>query len=753
MKYNFTLQRWAGPYMTEEGVSLRRYSRSNPSKIRNIFTLSALLLALFACEYSPLNDPYPGSEAEDNVFYTSFNESLQTLDPARSYYAYEYQFISQIYEPPLQYHYLKRPYVLAPLTATALPEVDNFAADGTKLAETVPDEQVNYTLYTVQIKPNIYYQPHPAFAKDEQDHYYYHNLTAEDLSEQGIQTLRDFQHVGTRELTAEDYVYQIKRLAAPQVQSPIYGLMSEYIDGLKAYGEGLSQAYDKLTKTEQFPYLDLRNYPLTGVKVLDRYRYQIKIKGKYPQFSYWLAMPFFSPMPWEADRFYSQPGMASRNISLDWEPVGTGAYMITENNPNRRIILSRNPNVHLETYPSEGSKGDAAKGLLEDAGKPLPFIDKAIFSLEKESIPRWNKFLQGYYDRSVITSDNFDQAISIDTRGQPRLSKQMNSREINLQSSVEPAIFYLGFNMLNEVVGGYSELARKLRQAISIAIDYEEYISIFLNGRGVVASGPIPPGIFGYTADQSGMNPYVYKSQDNQVGRKSLIQAKLLLAQAGYPNGRDIKTGNPLILNYDVAASGAPEEKAVFDWMVKQFEKLDIALNIRATQYNRFQEKIRNGTVQIFNLGWSADYPDPENFLFLLYGPNSVFEYGGQNTTNYQNPDYDRLFNRIKNIPNSPKRLAIINQMVRNLQRDAPMIWGYYPKTFVLSHDWMGPTKPSQFALNTLKYSKLNPINRDSYQRQWNQPILWPISVAIILFILVCLGLGFHYCKKQHRQT
>ena len=87
-------------------------------------------------------------------------------------------------------------------------------------------------------------------------------------------------------------------------------------------------------------------------QVIDRYHYQIKIHGFYPQFKYWLAMPFFAPIPWEAIHFYSQQGMAEHNITLDWYPVGTGPYLLTENNPNRQMVLTRNPNFHGELYPT-----------------------------------------------------------------------------------------------------------------------------------------------------------------------------------------------------------------------------------------------------------------------------------------------------------------------------------------------------------------------------------------------------------------
>ena len=67
------------------------------------------------------------------IFFSSFSERPKHLDPARSYSSNEWAFISQVYEPPLQYHYLRRPYVLVPLTAASMPEIRHYAADGSLL--------------------------------------------------------------------------------------------------------------------------------------------------------------------------------------------------------------------------------------------------------------------------------------------------------------------------------------------------------------------------------------------------------------------------------------------------------------------------------------------------------------------------------------------------------------------------------------------------------------------------------------------
>jgi len=599
---------------------------SSRSKIL-IFILVAFLHN--ACSDGAWNNPYPNENSNDasNVIYSSFSERPKRLDPVSSYSSNEYQFIAQIYEPPLQYHYLLRPYTLVPLTAHQMPVVRYFGENEVLVDENAVDS-IKYSEYTIKISKGIMFQPHPAFAVTEQGDAAYLNLTAGDLN--GIHTLGDFEQTGTRELTAEDYVYQIKRIASPYLHSPIAGVMREYILGFDEFREQASELYPD----PNAGWHDLRKVRLAGVSVVDRYTYRIRIKGKYPQLVYWMAMPFFAPMPWEAEMFYAQEGMEERNISLNWYPVGTGPYMLTENNPNLRMVMETNPNFHDERYPSNGEPGDREKGLLKDAGKKLPLVSKAVYSLEKETIPYWSKFLQGYYDASGVSSDSFDQAIQFGSGGDVQLTDLMIDKGIQLETAVQTSIFYMGFNMRDPVVGGDSEQARLLRRAIAIAVDYEEYISIFANGRGVAGHGPIPPGIFGNIEGEGGINPFVYDWKFDEPKRKDAEVAKQLMQQAGYTDGIDPNTKKPLVLNFDTPSAG-PDAKAQLNWMRKQYQKLGIQLVIRATDYNRFQEKMRNGTSQIFQWGWNADYPDPENFFFLLYGPNSKVEHHGENAANY----------------------------------------------------------------------------------------------------------------------
>jgi ABC-type transport system substrate-binding protein len=672
-----------------------------------------------------MNTPYPGSEARAKVLYSAFSERPKHLDPARSYSSNEVEFTGQIYEPPLQYHFLKRPYTLIPLTAEAVPKPRYLDAKGKPLADNAPQAAIAESVYEIRIKPGIRYQPHPAFSRDAAGRYRYHALDANATADKN--QISDFAHSGTRELIAADYVYQIKRLASPKLSSPIYGLMAEHIVGLKALGETL----EKASKARPEANLNLNDFPLAGAEVVDRYTYRIHIKGKYPQFIYWLAMPFFAPVPWEAEVFYAQPGMADKNLTLDWQPVGTGPYYLAENDPNRRMVLKRNPHFHGETYPVDGADAaDQAAGLLRDAGKPLPLVDEVVFSLEKETIPYWSKFLQGYYDSSGISSDSFDQAVQFSAGGDPQLTGSMQAKDIHLITTVQASLWYVGFNMLDPVVGGLGEDRRKLRQALSIAFDYDEFISIFLNGRGILAQGPIPPGLFGYVDGVAGLNPYVYEARDGSIVRRPLAVAKGLLAEAGYPNGRNAKTGEPLVLYFDTMASG-PDAKSRLDWMKKQLDKLNVQLVVRGTDYNRFQDKIRKGNAQLFEWGWNADYPDPENFFFLLYGPHKKVASGGENAANYDSAEFNLLFERMKDMDNGPARQQVIDAMLEIVRRDAPWIFAYYPKSFALRHGWVQNVKPNLMANNTLKYRRVDPALREARRAEWNQPVLWPIALMV----------------------
>ena len=260
----------------------------------------------------------------------------------------------------------------------------------------------------------------------------------------------------------------------------------------------------------------------------------------YPQLLYWFTMPFTAPVPWEAVEHWD--GEEGRAFFKD-HPVGAGPFRITEFVRQSHITLERNPNfygllhpdwrVPAATYPSDGEPEDAALGRLDPAyvGQALPFLERVEFPIEKEDIPSFNKFLQGYYDASGILQESFDKMVH-----EGALSEEMKTSGMQLEKSVDPDVYYIGFNMDDPVVGAPGgEKSRKLRQAMSLVVDAREFARVFNNGRGVPAQSPLPPGIFGYEADY--VNPF------RQV---DLARAKQLLAEAGYANGIDPATGKPL---------------------------------------------------------------------------------------------------------------------------------------------------------------------------------------------------------------
>lgn len=705
--------------------------------IKRISTVIVSLISL-ACTDGALNNPYVQKEDNGKVIYTVFSERPKHLDPAKAYSSNEYAIIAQVYEPLFQYHYLKRPYQLEPLLAQSMPRVRYFDAQNKPLDEAALATDIAYSEYLLTIRKGVKFQPHPSF------NLVLHKTLPEDWAGDDLYRLP----LATRVLTSDDFIYQIKRLADPATQSPIAGLMGGYIIGFNDFSKkqkALQTQFPQLRKAQR-----LQAESMMGVRKINEQQFIIRIKGKYPQFINWLAMPFFSPMAWEADEFYSHQILLKKNMSLDWFPVGTGPYFLKENNPNRRMVLLKNPNFHDDFYPSQGTAESLSAGLLADAGKQLPLTDKVIFSLEKESIPYWNKFLQGYYDSSGISSDSFDQAVVFSAIGGVGLTDNMRARDIGLQTAVTTSTHYLGFNMLDDVVGGYTQKNKKLRQAISIVMDYEEYISIFQNGRGVPSQSIIPPGIFGHVGGQQGVNPVVYEWRGKAV-RRTVSQAKELLTAAGYENGIDSATGKPLVLYFDSMDSG-PDSKARLNWLRKQFDKLNIQLVIRGTDYNRFQEKMRNGNAQMFMWAWNADYPDPENFLFLLYGKNAKAVHGGENAANYQNAEFDALFEQMSTMDNTPQRQAIIDKMINITQQDAAWLWGFHPKAFSLHHAWYKNGNPNLMANNKTKYINIDPVLRANYQAKWNKPVYWPLAIVLLVFLCLLIPAYLIY-RRIERST
>jgi len=712
--------------------------------------IAPLMAGLAGCS-EVVNSPHPHGSEKTNTLFTSFQERPKYLDPVSSYSNNETPWMLQIYEPLLGYHYLKRPYTLEGKTTVGMPEVRFLDKDGKPLPDDAPADRIATSVYTLKLKPGIKFQPHPAFARRADGSYLYHDLTPADI--EGKFEINDFPlndaATTTRELTADDYVYQLKRLASPYVPtpSPLYGLLNQYIVDLKGLGGRLRAEHKqalagKSPRDLHLPWRDLRDVRFDGARALDAQTLEIRVAGKYLQFKFWMALSFFAPVPWEADKFYAQRGMADHALTLNQWPVGTGAFMLVEQSPNR-YVMERNPNYRREPYPCEGVPGDQEQGWLDDCGKPTPFVDRVISTIEKERQPLEAKIIQGYYDVPQIERLDDGFKLQQEIRDQTGRFKLLQEHGIQLPTSVEPNSWYMGFNWLDPVVGKGStpeqqERNRKLRQAISIVTDWEEYASVFFDtyGDAETAMSPVAPGLFGYRTGCDGINPVTHVCQDGRPQRRSIEEAKKLLAEAGYPGGRDAKTGTPLVMYYDSSGVG-PAYQARLDWQQKQMRKLDIQLEIRAADYNRFQDRMRKGQAQIFFWGWNADYPDPENFLFLLNSTQSKVKFDGENAANYDNPEYDKLYDEMKNLPDGPQRQALIDKMVQIVQNDAVWMFGIFPGATGVYQTWVKNAKPSLILKDQAKYLRIDAALRAAKIAEWNQPRPWPIVVFIALAALV----------------
>jgi len=725
---------------------------------RMITGLAVGLSALLATGCN--NSPQPHDGPSSNTLFTAVIEnSPRHLDPTASYWSNDTPYTYQIYEPLYGYHYLKRPFTLMPKTAEEVVKPKYLDKNGDPLPADAPGEQVAESVYDIPIKHGIMFQPHPAFAKDEQGHYVYHAMKKGDLGSR--RTPIDFEKTGTRELVAEDFVYALKRHATTRITTPISGIFSEYVVGLKEYMELVKAEDAKLRKgldpaSLDRPMLDFRKWPLAGATAPEKYLFRVRIKGKYPQWNYWMSMTFLAPVPWEADAFYAQPGLAEANMTLDRWPVGTGPYMLVENVQDRRLVMKRNPNYRGEPYPCEGMPGDKENGMLDDCGKKTPFIDTIVSTIEREKVPQRGKFRQGFYDIEVFERVDTGQEYIVEKNDSDEVRKEYEEKGFRLDKQTDISNWLIGFNMLDPVIGMGDTPEkkiknRKLRQAISIAIDWDEWSTVFPQKGGEPAMGPLPGGIFGSRhGSTAGVNPVTHKVVNGQIVRRSLDDAKKLMVEAGYPDGRDEKTGQPLVINYDYYALPTPERKAEIDWVVKQFAKLGIQLEVRATDNNQFQDKVRKGKHQVFWLGWLADYPDAENFLFLLYGPNGKTRSDGENTANYENPEYDKLFNQLKFMDDGPQKQELIDKMVHTVQEDAPWSFGYFPFASAAMQHWLHNARPTVLVRDPGRYYKLDTAERAQRVAQWNRPVWWPIVLGV-LGVVAVIWFAMRSFKRRER--
>ncbi|MBL8286727.1 MAG: peptide ABC transporter substrate-binding protein, partial [Rubrivivax sp.] len=176
----------------------------------------------------------------------------------------------------------------------------------------------------------------------------------------------------------------------------------------------------------------------------------------------------------------------------------------------------------------------------------------------------------------------------------------------------------------------------------------------------------------------------------------------------------------------------------------------DIQLEVRATDNNQFQDKVRKGKYQVFWLGWNADYPDAENFLFLLYGPAGKTKHDGENTSNYDNPEYDRLFVQMKTLEDGPAKQALIDKLVAIAREDAPWTMGFFPYASAARQRWVMNYKPAILIRDHGRFLRLDTAARVKSLAQWNRPLWWPV-VVLVLGAVALVAVAMRVLRRRER--
>ena len=556
---------------------------------------------------------------------------IKGFDPARAGDVASSVMIGRIYEGLLEYAYLDRPYRLQPLLAESMPEV---SADG--------------QTYTFRIRKNIFFQDDPCFPGGK-----------------------------GRELTADDFVYSIKRVADLKTASSGYWAFNERIVGLDEFRA--STAGNEPTDYDA---------PVEGLTAPDRYTFRIQLREPYPQLLWVLAMHYAFAVPREAVEFYGE-----RFVN---HPVGTGPYILEKWTRNYRVECVRNPKWaetgRIETYPSTGTEEARAAGLLEDAGKPIPFIDRIVQYVVDDAATTWMMFLAGQFSFSGISRDNWDAVI---TPGLG-LADELKKQNVELLSGPTLASYFIGFNMEDPVVGKN----KKLRQALSCAFNPELLVKYY-NGRVAPVYGPLPAPLAGFKPEPTAFSFNIEK-------------AKQLLAEAGYPGGINPQTGRRLELTMELGGA-TPDIRQVMDLIAGMFDQVGVVFKASYNNWPAFLDKMSRRQAQLFQLGWIADYPDAENFLQLFYTANAS---PGPNNACYSNPEFDALYERMRTMNSGPEKDRLCEQMADIIIEDCPWIYMYQPMDFALVHHWLKNYSLHDFPYTMVKYRRVDNAAWDEWKTQ-----------------------------------
>jgi ABC-type transport system substrate-binding protein len=432
-----------------------------------------------------------------------------------------------------------------------------------------------------------------------------------------------------RELTAADYAYSLKRLLDPALRSPWMWL----VEGKLVGGDELQAAARKSGKLDY----DAR---VAGLEIVDRYTLRIRLKQPDFTFPYMLAMPATAAVAREAIEAYGNDAGA--------HPVGTGPYVLREYQRSNRIVLTANPGFRKVVFdePVPSNRDDAALARVL-RGKQIPPIGQIEISVIEEGQPRWLAFLKREVD--------YLQPFPLDFVGElldnGKLKPALAAKGIRHELLLRPNSWWAYFNMEDPVVGGYTPEKIALRRAIGMAFNTDEFIRVLFTGRAVPAQSPVPPDIAGYDP--------AHKTQAQVYDPAA---ARALLDRFGYKDRdgdgyRELPDAKPLTIEH--WSTPTSRGRQVDELWKKNMDAIGIRMAFKKDKLPELRKMARAGKLQMRNDGWNADYPDAENFMQLLYGPNV----GQSNDSRFKLPEFDRLYEEARKLPDSPERTKIYDRM------------------------------------------------------------------------------------------
>lgn len=456
-----------------------------------------------------------------------------------------------------------------------------------------------------------------------------------------------------RELTANDYAYSIRRLFDPRYRSSQFFLVDGKIVGANALRKaalaGAPFDYDK---------------PIAGLRVVDRYTLRITLAEPDLNFLHILAQQTLAAVAREVVERYG--------ADVGQHPVGTGPYRLVERHVGSRLVFARNPNYREEYFE----------------GRRLPTIDRVELSYTVEDQPMWLAFLGRDLDMMINVPVGFRLMAAPNGRLAPHLARE----GVVMQTYVYPAIWFDSFNMRDPVVGGYTPERVALRRAIALAFDRRQAIDIIFNGGALAANGVVPAGVAGHDAQVV-----------TDVFDHDLPRAKALLDLHGYVDRdcdgwREAPSGAPLEITF--LSPSEPRFRPWDELWTKAFGSLGVRMIQQKMHQSDLIKHVLSAKHQLAMNAWNMDYPDGEDFFVLLYGGAA----GSANQSFFALPEYDRLYDEARLLPDSPERDRLYRRMDRLAFAYMPMVMKLYPVRIALTHPWVRGYRPHPVHLEPWKY-------------------------------------------------